>query len=138
MHDPNHHPEASLRGSNSRESDACRTVASVERWTVMLARIVTGSLVATFISSQPLMAQVPATLTVTNARAVKATSIEVISGSQVVARHRRPLAPGAKARIRLPKLKDCLVAITASFEDGAEISADGQDACTDKSVRLVD
>src|SRR5215218_11325563 len=99
---------------------------------VMLTRIV----VATLISwPQSLMAQAPATLTVTNARAVKATSIEVISGSQVVARHPRPLAPGAKARIRLPKLKDCLVAITASFEDGAEISADGQDACTDKSVR---
>ena len=78
------------------------------------------------------------TLTVTNARAAKATSIEVISGAQVVARHTRPLAAGAKAKIRLPKLKDCLVAITASFEDGAEISADGQDACTDKSVRLVD
>jgi hypothetical protein len=105
----------------------------------MLTRIVAGSLVATLISwPQSLMAQVPATLTVTNARAVKATSIEVISGSQVVARHPKPLAPGAKARIRLPKLKECLVAITASFEDGAEISADGQDACTDKSVRLVD
>jgi hypothetical protein len=139
MHDPNHHPEASLRGSNSRESDACRTVASVERWRFHAPRIVAGSLVAALVSSpQPLMAQAPATLTVTNARAVKATSIEVISGSQVVARHPRPLAPGAKARIRLPKLKDCLVAITASFEDGAEISADGQDACTDKSVRRVD
>ena len=77
------------------------------------------------------MAPVPATLTVTNAR-------EVISGSQVVARHARPLAPGAKAKIRLPKLKDCLVSITASFEDGAEISADGQDSCSDASVRLVD
>jgi hypothetical protein len=98
----------------------------------MLARILTGSLVATFISSQPMMAQVPATLTVTNARAVKATSIEVISGSQVVARHARPLAPEAS------ELKDCLVSITTSFEDGAEISADGQDACTDASVRLVD
>jgi hypothetical protein len=48
----------------------------------MLTRIVAGSLVATLISwPQSLMAQAP----VTNARAVRATSIEVISGSQVVA-----------------------------------------------------
>jgi hypothetical protein len=77
-------------------------------------------------------------ISVTNARAVKATSIEVISGEQVIARHTKPLSPGAKARIRLPKLKDCLVAINASFEDGSEISADGQDACEDTTVRLVD
>ena len=131
-----------MRGSNhpdERKVTPAGTVALMTGGDVMLTRIVAGSLVATLISwPQSLMAQAPATLTVTNARAVKATSIEVISGSQVVARHARPLAPGAKARIRLPKLKDCLVSITASFEDGAEISADGQDACTDKSVRLVD
>jgi hypothetical protein len=45
---------------------------------------------------------------------------------------------GREGEDQASKLKDCLVAITASFEDGAEISADGQDACTDKSVRLVD
>lgn len=89
---------------------------------------------------QPVLAQAPAniTITVTNARAVKATSIEVVLGTEVVARHTKALAPGAKATIRLRKLKDCLVAINATFEDGSDVSADGQDVCADKTMRLVD
>ena len=76
---------------------------------------------------------------ITNARASKATRVEVLLGEQVIARHTKPIAPGARATIRLPRPQDCLVAISASFEDGSgEISADGQDACNDRKVRLVD
>ncbi len=105
----------------------------------MFTRFAAGWAAALISLPQPVLAQAQSntTITVTNARAVKATAIEVVSGAEVIARHTKPLAPGAKATIRLRNLKDCLVAINAAFEDGA-ISADGQDVCADKTVRFVD
>ena len=66
-----------------------------------------------------------------------ATTITVTAEAKPVS-HAGPLAPNAKATLKLPKMKGCLVTVTATFE-GESVSDGGDiDVCKVKLVRLTD
>ncbi len=76
-------------------------------------------------------------LIITNARAVPAANVAVRVGQGAV-RLARPLAPGAKATLKLPKMTDCIVSIFAMFEDESVVDVEEFDICREKTVRFTD
>jgi hypothetical protein len=105
----------------------------------MLHRIViVGAIVAAAGSAGAAPARkAPAAVTITNARAVAATDVTVRAGQDTVALT-RPLAPGSKAALKLPKMRDCLVAVSASFEDETVAEVEAFDVCREKTIRFTD
>ena len=80
----------------------------------------------------------PATsLTVVNGRDVPATNVTVRTEAKTV-EHARPLPSQAKAVLKLPKLKGCVVAVSATFEGGDVSEVGDIDLCKIKLVRLTD
>ena len=79
----------------------------------------------------------PSALVVTNARAVPATEMAVRFGQGAVSLQ-RPLAPGAKATLKLPKMTDCMVSVSAVFADESIIDVEELDICREKTIRLTD
>jgi hypothetical protein len=49
-----------------------------------------------------------------------------------------PLAPKAKATLKLPEMKGCVVTIAATFEGGSAADGRAVDVCKVKLVRLTD
>jgi len=78
-----------------------------------------------------------ATLTVVNGREVAATAVTVSAEAKTV-RHAEPLASHARAVLKLPKLKGCVVTIVATFEGGDASEVGDIDLCKVKLVRLTD
>jgi hypothetical protein len=78
-----------------------------------------------------------AAVTVVNGSETPAKSITITSDEKAVS-HAGPLAPRAKATVRVPKTKGCLVTVAATFEGGSTSEARAIDVCKVKLVRLTD
>ncbi|MBQ0822256.1 hypothetical protein HPT29_022875 [Microvirga terrae] len=74
---------------------------------------------------------------VTNARDVSATDIAIGANGQTV-RLTKPLAPKAKATLRLPRVTGCMVAVAATFEDESTAELPELDTCKDGTLRFTD
>jgi hypothetical protein len=80
----------------------------------------------------------PSAMTVTNGTDQTATEVVVAAGDQSV-KLAKPLAPKAKATLRLPaKMKGCLVSVSASFEGEGRAEIADHDVCKDRSVRFTE
>jgi hypothetical protein len=77
------------------------------------------------------------TVVVTNASKNIATEV-TITGEGKDARLTKPLKPMAKASVKLPKLKGCIVTVAATFEGEGHVEAGEFDVCKDKSIRFTD
>ncbi len=78
-----------------------------------------------------------AALTIVNGSETPATSITVTGEAKVIS-HAGPLAPNAKATLKLPKMKGCLVTVAVTFEEGSVSDGGDIDVCKVKLVRLTD
>ncbi|MCZ8374940.1 MAG: hypothetical protein O9342_06155 [Beijerinckiaceae bacterium] len=67
------------------------------------------------------------------------TGISVTSAAgKSVATLKKPLEPGKKITIKLPKNSGCTFAVNASFSDDAEFDQTDVNLCMDKTVRFTD
>ncbi len=106
----------------------------------MTIRIITAAgllLSATAAMAAPTKTNPASTVVITNAREVAATDISVDVDGQTV-RLAKPLAPKAKATLKLPKMSGCVVAVAAAFEDESTAELPELDVCKDKTVRFTD
>jgi hypothetical protein len=76
-------------------------------------------------------------LSVSNARAVPALEVVIGAGEKTVALS-KPLAPNAKATLKLPKLSGCTVSVSATFADESVVELDDFDVCKEKTIRFTD
>jgi hypothetical protein len=76
-------------------------------------------------------------LVITNARAVAATAVAIDAGDKTV-KLSKPLAPKAKATLKLPKMTGCTVAVAASFADETVAELDDFDVCKEQTVHFTD
>ena len=76
-------------------------------------------------------------LIITNARTVPAADVTVRVGQGAVTL-KRPLAPGTKATLKLPKMSGCTVSIFALFEDEGVAEMEEFDTCRERTVRFTD
>jgi hypothetical protein len=86
-------------------------------------------------------AQTPRTapsLVLTNARAATAVAVTIAGEGATATSINGPIEPGRSTTLKLPRYKTCLVSVTASFDDEAEIALDGFDLCKEKTIRFVD
>jgi len=74
---------------------------------------------------------------VVNGRDIPATTITVTAGGKAVSQA-GPLAPNAKATLKLPKMKGCLITVAATFEGGSVSDGGTIDVCKVRLVRLTD
>jgi hypothetical protein len=74
-----------------------------------------------------------------NARSAAVTGVSVTSAAgKSVGKLKKPLEPGKKLSIKLPKNSGCTFAINASFADDAEFDQADVDLCADKTVRFTE
>jgi hypothetical protein len=76
-------------------------------------------------------------LTLVNARGVPATQVVAEVSGQVVTLP-KPLAPNARAVLRLPRGGGCLIGLSVTFQDGEIAEVQDHDVYQDKSLRLTD
>ena len=74
---------------------------------------------------------------VTNASKNTATNV-TITGEGKDAKLTKPLKPNAKASVKLPRLKGCIVTVAATFEGEGQVEAGEFDVCKDKNIRFTD
>jgi hypothetical protein len=74
---------------------------------------------------------------VTNASKNTATDV-TITGEGKDAKLTKPLNPNAKASVKLPRLKGCIVTVAATFEGEGQVEAGEFDVCKDKNIRFTD
>jgi hypothetical protein len=71
--------------------------------------------------------------------ATKHTAKEVvITGEDQTAKLTKPLAPKARASLKMPKLKSCTVSVSAVFEGEGQVDIGNFDICKDKTIRFTD
>ena len=76
-------------------------------------------------------------VTVTNASANTATEV-VVTAEGKTAKIAKPLAPKARAVLKLPKLSGCIVSVAATFEGEGLVDAGEFDVCKEKTIRFTD
>jgi hypothetical protein len=76
-------------------------------------------------------------LSITNARAVPAVEVVIGAGEKTVGLP-KPLAPNAKATLKLPKVTGCTVSVSATFADESVVELDDFDVCKEKTIRFTD
>jgi len=81
--------------------------------------------------------QAATAVTIVNGSELSAEAITVLSDAKAVSQA-GPLAPKAKATLRLPKMTGCLVTVAATFEGGSVSDGRTIDLCKVKLVRLTD
>ena len=86
---------------------------------------------------QPPKTQAATAVTIVNGSELSAKTITVLSYAKAVSQA-GPLAPKAKATLRLPKMSGCLVTVAATFEGGSVSDGRTIDLCKVKLVRLTD
>ena len=74
---------------------------------------------------------------VTNASKNTATDV-TITGEGKDAKLTKPLKANAKASVKLPRLKGCIVTVSATFEGEGQVEAGEFDVCKDKNIRFTD
>ena len=99
--------------------------------------IVVGAVIAAGAAAAAPARKAPAAVTIANARAAAATDVAIRIGEGTVTLA-RPLAPGARAALRLPKMSDCIVAVSAAFEDETVAEVEAFDVCREKTIRFTD
>ena len=77
-------------------------------------------------------------VTLTNASKQTATQIVITGDEDKSAKLVKPLAPKAKANLKLPKLKDCMVHVAAVFEGEGQVDIGDFDICKEKTIRFTD
>jgi hypothetical protein len=78
-------------------------------------------------------------IVVVNNRGAVVTGLQVTSAAgKNVAALKKPLEPGKKISLKLPKGAGCTFAVNAAFSDDAEFDQTEVNLCTDKTVRFVD
>ncbi|AMJ59356.1 hypothetical protein [Bosea sp. PAMC 26642] len=83
----------------------------------------------------------PAVVTVSNARTVPLTSLEIATPDEprrVVASLARPLAPGGTVGLRLNRPAGCSYKVQAHFDDTTRSEPVPMDLCKDKIIRLTE
>ena len=74
-----------------------------------------------------------------NSRSADLTELQVApSGSDDFKKALVKLKAGKKAGAKVPKTKDCLIDLRATFADGQETEATGVDVCKQKILNLTD
>ena len=73
----------------------------------------------------------------TNASKNMASEV-VISGEEQTVKVGKPLAPKAKATVKLPKLKGCIVSVAATFAGEGEVDASEFNVCKEKTIPFTD
>ncbi len=76
-------------------------------------------------------------VTIVNASPNTALDV-IVSGEDQTARLGKPLAPKAQASLKLPKLKRCMVSVTAMFQGGGQAEVEELDICKEKSIRFTE
>lgn len=76
-------------------------------------------------------------VTVSNATANTAVAVTV-TGEGKTAKLPKPLAPKARASLKLPRLRRCLVSVEASFEGGGEVQIGEFNVCREKTIRFTE
>ena len=79
----------------------------------------------------------PRAVTVVNASTKAVTEVAITAGN-TTASLSKPLAPKARAAVKLPKMKGCTVSVAATFEGGGKSDADAFDICQEKLIRFTD
>jgi hypothetical protein len=79
----------------------------------------------------------PRAVTVVNASTKAVTEVAITAGD-TTASLAKPLAPKARAAVKLPKMKGCTVSVAATFEGGGKSDADAFDVCKEKLIRFTD
>ncbi len=79
----------------------------------------------------------PGTVTVVNASTKAVTEVAITTGDKTASLS-KPLAPKARAAVKLPKMKGCTVSVAASFEGGSRSDADAFNVCQEKLIRFTD
>jgi hypothetical protein len=74
---------------------------------------------------------------VTNASKNTATDVTITAEGKD-AKLTKPLKPKAKASVKLPRLKGCIVTVTATFEGEGQAEAGEFDVCKDRNIRFTD
>ncbi|RBP04064.1 hypothetical protein DFR50_14136 [Roseiarcus fermentans] len=78
-------------------------------------------------------------VSVWNSRAADLTELQVApAGSDAFKKALGKLKAGKKTGARVPKTKDCLIDLHATFADGQVTEASGVDVCTQKVLNLTD
>ena len=111
---------------------------TVQRGIAMIVHtLITTSLLLTGTSVFAAPSKPVSAVVITNARGVPATDIAIGANGQTV-RLAKPLAPKAKATLKLPKMTGCMVAVAATFEDESTAELPELDICKDGTLRLTD
>jgi hypothetical protein len=79
----------------------------------------------------------PSSVTVINATASPVTGVVITAGDKTT-KLSKPLAPKARATVKLPKMQGCTVSVAATFEGGGKSDAETFDVCKEKSIRFTD
>ena len=79
----------------------------------------------------------PGTITVVNASTKAVTEVAITAGDKTASLS-KPLAPKARAAVKLPKMKGCTVSVAATFEGGGRSDADAFNVCQEKLIRFTD
>jgi hypothetical protein len=116
-------------------NDAFQTI---QRGIAMIVRtLIATSLLLTATSVFAAPSKPVSAVIITNARDVPATDIAIGANGKTV-RLAKPLAPKAKATLKLPKMTGCMVAVAATFEDESTAELPELDICKDGTLRLTD
>ena len=79
----------------------------------------------------------PGAVTVVNASAKTVTGVVITAGDKTTTLS-KPLAPKARASIKLPKMKGCTVSVAATFEGGGKSDTDAFNVCKEKLIRFTE
>ena len=79
----------------------------------------------------------PGAVTVVNASTKAVTEVTITAGDKTASLS-KPLAPKARAAVKLPKMKGCTVSVAATFDGGSKSGADAFDVCKEKLIRFTD
>jgi hypothetical protein len=78
-------------------------------------------------------------VTVMNSRTAGLVELQgSAAGSDKMKKVASALKPGKKVAAYLPRGKDCLVDLHATFDDGQSTDATGHDACTNRTLNLTE
>ena len=77
-------------------------------------------------------------VTLTNASKQTATQVVITGDEDKSAKLAKPLAPKARASLKLPKLKECMVHVAAVFEGEGQVDIGDFDICKERTIRFTD
>src|SRR4051812_11476196 len=135
------YPAAYQRGGIKRHPRNWTLCAAISAQTPAVPDSVPGDAAATPETAAPKQKPKrkgpPSSVTVINATANTATGIVITAGDKTT-KLSKPLAPKARATVKLPKMKGCTVSVAATFEGGGKSDAETFDVCKEKSIRFTD